>query len=88
MIPSTKKSIALKYNIKPKLAGYTKVQRTEFKNELFTRTGISEPTYQRYLNLRSGDVGDIPSGILMVISCLLDCSMLDLFNESNFNDYD
>jgi hypothetical protein len=87
MIPSTQTTPALKYKIKLKLASCTAEERKVFKAELFNRCKkMSESTYKKYLNLRFGDLGDIPAGVLMVISCLLDCSVLDLFNESNIND--
>jgi Cro/C1-type HTH DNA-binding domain len=80
MTPNTETANHLKYNIKPILATKTKKQVTAFKTELKKQTGISEPTFHRYTNLRELDSNDIPSGVLKVVADLLNVPMMDLFN--------
>lgn len=68
----------LKYKIKLKLAELTDTQRVVLKKKVLNKTGISAPTYSRYINCRENDKTDIPGTVLATFADLLHTTIDEL----------
>lgn len=65
----------LRYRIKELLLPCTTAERTAFKAAILAATHISESSYSRYLNLRSGDAADMPAFVLRAFARQLSLPM-------------
>jgi len=71
----------LRYRIKYLLAACTQKERVAIKGAVIDKTGISDSSFSRYINLRKADKMDMPVFVLRAFTEVLGTTMEDLFVE-------
>lgn len=73
--------LQLRYKMKYLLVVCTRKERTSIRNAVQLKTGISDSSFSRYINLRKTDNADIPASVLRVFAQVLGTTMEELFVE-------
>lgn len=71
----------LRYKMKYLLAVCTRKERVAIKDAVIDKTGISDSSFSRYINLRKADKADMPVFVLRAFAEVLDTTMGDLLVE-------
>lgn len=68
-----------RYKMKYLFAVCTQKERMAIKKAVIEKTGISDSTFSRYINLQKADAADIPAFVLRAFAQVLETTMEDLF---------